>query len=337
MTEALGFEEIQQSANLALDKAGFSSWSLADFNLPEVVNTPNGSSAPVEYAVFGDLGAQHIVLEPTQYCARLRKPQHQLRLAAHQAALGKRYCVVGVQAYDPWQRALGHRDRRQLARGDFSPLAVRVLRVGEALQLKDDQDVAAYGYSLGADVSIQVAHTLIRDSWELNLRRIGAIDCARTVDRGAWRVASAVRDSSKDLFNNIIHGGCPALLEAHQIDPDVAQDKMRAAFDERISAGVIRYWLGHGLTNRAITCGFGTAASARQLKVILDSDRDLRVLVGRQKHSTVCPPEFIAALPKSGRLNLVEQEGDHSVDSNLRRSAAMILYFAGVTSVSGPA
>jgi hypothetical protein len=324
--------QYREAANEWLLDAGFFSQELASFNLPPISLAPNGDRAPVPYAVVGEPDAPNIVLEPTPFATDLRKPSHLLRLLAHQAVLGDDYAVVGVEAYSPFNGEYTHSERGLLRQGDFSPLAERVLRVAQALKMKDYQHVLPYGVSLGGDVAIQTTRDTLCNEHRgiICVDTMGAVEFARISNRGRAAVAGAMRDSSGRFYQNITASGMPALNQAWGLAPDAQPDHPHQGFDLRVGAGSLFYLLQTARNAFPLVDGLGTDRSAHQLKEILQRS-SVRVVLGVQKYSTVSSSGLVQQLERfSGGygLDTFVEYNDHSADDNLRTSAAMALYFA---------
>lgn len=328
------YESCMQAADDLLAISGFDYKNLAEIDLPDVMHAENGDKLAIPYAVFGDVDAPNVVLESAPMFTELASPHYMLRLKAQQEALGAAYALIGIQGFEPTKGSFTAKDRAEMVKGSFTPLSERVFRVGEELELdKYGQNVLAYGYSLGADVAIQVTNdTLTNPSRGVfDINALGAVEAARIANRGLVATQKAFGDSGKQLFDNVVASNFPALEEAWKIAP--FDGNARKKFDKAVIRGLAQYIRSGPKNNFAILRGFGTDASAVQLDRIMTSKATkIPVMLGRQYDSTVCTEDFHDEYFKRygtlTRFRRLAEEGDHSADDNIRKSAGRILYFA---------
>jgi hypothetical protein len=313
----------------------------------------NGTDAPVEYVVMGDMSAPHIILETAPHFTSVTAKHYELRLGAQQAALGNEFCVVGVGVSDPQKQLLTAKDHHDITKGDFSVFSTRLLRVAEHLPTTDSSHISLYGYSLGADVSAQTAsevmHNPSRGSFVLE--SLGVVEPARVAERGLLQVVGAMQSSGSKLFENIIASGMPVLNRAWGIS-EVTDDKkaIRKRFDRGVLSGLMRYCLvgvndnsyvkrpllETAQLNVAIARGFASDKTYDQ--VLTTVQEGVPVYVGRQTESKICPEEFINNLSAAAKkipdkhLVITQEANDHSADDNLRLSAARMLFFSQLIS-----
>lgn len=319
-------ERAHYDAALSLSSGSYHDETLEGAALPDVQDAHG-----VRFAQFGPKDAQHVILESAPYLTPLDKSHYLLRLRAQQAVLGEDYSVIGVEAFKP-AGGFSREDRKAFATGSFSLLAANVLRVAEATAVDDEQHHYAYGYSLGADVSVQTAYDVRTNPNRgvINLKGLGAIETARVADRG-FMVIKAMGDSGKGLARNIMASDSPALEEAWDVNADMSFADVEKKIGKGVNAGIAGYMRSGVLANLALIRGFGTDKSVSQLNLLAHTD--LPVVLGRQEGSTVCPPEFIDRYAdKPHFVTYTETGNDHSADDNLVGSAGRILHFARAVS-----
>ncbi|CAN5665134.1 hypothetical protein BH23PAT2_BH23PAT2_00510 [soil metagenome] len=314
-----------------MHEAGFSERTLDQMNLPENQTVEHGENR-IPYAIFGDRDARIVVPNATPYLTFM-DPHFKLRLAAKQAALGEDFCVVGIGAYEPAEQALSLEQRRKIKTGDFSPLSERMVRVVDSLKLNEEQSVMFDGYSLGGDIAVQTTHDILFDEHKgvCSVEALSVSECARMVRRGAALVTIAMAQSGKRLVENIVDSEVPSLLEAWNIDPNTDMKTTKKAVNSAVNRGAIKYWTSGIQDNWAITRGFGTDASKRQI-IDLADETQLLMLITRAKDSKVFPKQSLQDIATHTReregVLLGTEDNDHSGDDNIRRSAARILYLA---------
>lgn len=322
-------EQSVELANSRLEQAGFSQKSLSDLDMPAVEHIDYGGDRnQVAYQVHGDVGAPNVIVESTTFFTYLRNPHETLRQQVKQTALGPDYAIVAVDSYDPSVK-FGRHERKQLANGSFAPLSARELVVLDHLGLSDDQKLLSYGYSMAADVSLQLAHDTHFDPNRgiHKVEAVGALEMARSSNRGIVRVIGAMASSGKALVDNIMDSQMPALEEAWGVDNPA---KAKKAINGRANLSVLDYlWTGP-INNLDMGFGFGTDESTKQA-IELINGTNIPVLLGRELRSTVCGPEvFKRIISETDRIQDVDylvEDNDHSADDNLRLSAARIIYF----------
>ncbi len=123
MNQSPDILQARDQAHDALDAAGFfTNDTIEAFNLPPVELAENGEKPAIAYATYGNLDeAKTVVLEATPYSTNVDFEQIQLRMAAHQAALGPDFCVVSIQGFVADPKAFDKADRKQFAEGSFAP------------------------------------------------------------------------------------------------------------------------------------------------------------------------------------------------------------------------
>jgi alpha-beta hydrolase superfamily lysophospholipase len=257
-----------------------------------------------------------------------------MRLASQQTALGPDYNVVGVEAYNPKTADLTKRQRQKVAMGDFSPLTIPLFRVVEALGLNNNQDVAMYGQSLGGDLAMQFGHDVMFNPQRgvAPLSAIGAIEMARNIDRGRLGIIKAMTSSGGELAQNVVDSQSDALLEAWGVKlPAKSEKAMMKKINGKVNSDVGKYVFASLREAAAMTGGFGTDKSSSQAEALLRRTT-LPMFIARSLRSTVFDAATFANLRNEyeSRQNTIfyEENGDHSSDDNIRRSAARILYFA---------
>jgi len=329
MNQNINVPEARQQAHASLDAAGFfTEKTIEAFNLPPVELADNGEKPAIAYATYGNMDeAKTVVLEATPYSTNVDFEQIQLRMAAHQAALGPDFCVVSIQGFVADPKAFNKADREQFAKGSFAPITERMLRVADAVGIKDNQAVFAYGYSLGADAAVDLTHAVLTDPnrGTINITAVGAMEAARVMDRPRAAVLLAQNKSGKKLYQNSIDSNMPALNLALGID--LADPASKEKYDKEVMRGVTRYAFSSKLGNLAIMKAFGSDLSAKQLTEILKKTY-ATVVVGRQTESTISSHQLLEDLLKNDRdgLYLLEETNDHSADDNIRHSAGRIVW-----------
>ncbi|HSX44638.1 MAG TPA: hypothetical protein VLF39_00800 [Candidatus Saccharimonadales bacterium] len=318
---------IEESDN-RLESAGFNEQRLPDFQIPEIQHADNGPNQLVSYQVFGDRGAPNLIVESTTFFTYLKNEHESVRLLSKRQVLGPNFAIVAIDSYDPAEK-FSHAERKEIAHGSFAPLSQRELAVLDQLNPGADQNIYSYGYSMAADVAVQLANDsqFNPNRGTHDIKAVGAIEMARSVDRSMLAVMGAMNSSGKRLPENIMDSRMPALEEAWGID---GQDKYKKAVKGQVNSSVIKYILAGPANNIAMGRGFGTDTSTQQLTELL-INKSMPVLVGRQRQSTVCPSEVFDRLSDytdRADLTLLEEDNDHSADDNLRLAAARILYFA---------
>lgn len=327
----ISLEQAGFLADQRLESHGFAIKDLSSQLEMVELNYVECQAGNIPYAVVGSPGAQNMLIEDTPYFTDLNKDHFLLRLATKQQALGPDWAVTGLQTYSPYSNRLSHAERKQTAKGEFSPHAGRFLRVAEKV-IGLDQEAFINGYSKGADVAIQTVHDslLSPNRGTVEFRALAAYEPARFALRGL-KVVKDMGDSGKDFHKNVKASGSAALCEAFGIDAASEPEKTKKTFDIRTNAGIIKYVMRDVLGNLAHAQGFGTDSSLRQLTAILGQS-SLPVLLGVQMNSTVTNFNETEALKlkflNRQRFDLLIENGDHSADDNLRKSAARAIYFA---------
>lgn len=309
--------------------------------VPVIQGAKSDGIYEIPYVIMGNPDeAKHIIFESTPYFTPVSKPHYQLRLKAHQEALGEEFCVVGVDAFSSRAHTFSRSQLKKLKEGDFSPLSERVFRTIEEVGPSEEQTVSVGGYSLGGDVSIQAAYDTISDDNRgiVKLTRLKAIEPARVADQSVLTKAKAFGDSSNDFFLNVLCSDSDELLEAFGIDKSEDIGKARKKFDRRNIAGVIGYLASAPLANKALMQGLATDKSIKQLDHVLGSNEISAVLVGTSKNSGVSSDLVHGLINTYGfhyphkfaryRSELID--GDHSADDNIIASAMRQARFGGL-------
>jgi|GEM_PF-5178696 len=311
---------------------GFKTLALAELDMPEVQQADNFDKTEVNYVSVGPEDAPHVILHATPMFTRV-EPHFALRLMAQQKALGDEYRILGVEGYVPEPGAFDNAEKAQMRKGILAPIAARLLIAAEAANVTSEQKVYAYGYSLGADTAVQLTHDVLTDENRgvVNLQGVGAIEPARVIKRSPAKLfLGDFNASGKELYENVTASEVPALIEAFGAD---VEDPNKKAFDAVIAKGVLRYIRAGVKQNLAIVKGLSTDVTTRQLHTIIEQS-DMPVLIGRQKRSKITPASVLEELdtkhPDRTRLHFIHENGDHSADDNIRKSAARILFFAGL-------
>ncbi len=315
-----------------LEGAGFFSAGLSDLELVTPTTRMNGATL-VRFSAYGNPSeAETIVFEPLPGTVKLDDLTIQLRLKAQQTALGEDYALVGVELYNPRDIRLNRDERRTTSQGFFGPFALRLLKTIETVGPRDDQKVGLYGYSLGADVSVEAAYeNLTNETFgQTKIEHLGVYEACRMQNRGrvalqrAAKVGQAFKDSGPDLFNNIVNTASPALLEASGIDiNDPDAERKHAKSVEKV---VKKYITKDILGNIAISSGLGHDITIDQLKFLCQHKDMPWTTLGRMRNSTMSPPGVaFLHLPFVERLRTRLHDGDHSKADNLRYSAAFVL------------
>lgn len=319
-SDTLYFAEIYADQQLAT--ANFQNSSLEELQLPmvQVAEAPGGAQVP--YAVFGDLDAPSVVFVTSPYGCRVDDESQMVRLEAQQKALGDDACVVGLHVYEPGKLELSAKERQVIASGSFRPYADRVLSVIEAVDPRDDQDVILYGFSMGADVSVDTTYRMATDPQRgiRSVERLAAIEPARSQKRGAIAVVRAFATSGDDLYDNVLASGSAALLEARGIDPTDSRAKKK--HDAQVTKDVIRGNLRDVRGNIANIRGFATDETLGQLNDMIWDGVLPRTLVGRMTESPICTRVFMDTILPADNLAKFEVAGDHSLADNVSKSAA---------------
>lgn len=317
-----------------LAEAGFFSKSLADLEL-EQVNTVAAGNGVVRFSAYGSLEVEMVVVETLPGTVALSDPSIQLRLKAHHTALGAGQALVGVELYNPKDMKFNHSARKAIAHGSFRPFADRLFRTINHLGLGDDQRLALFGYSLGADVNVETAHQNLTNEnrGSRQIDSLGVYEPCRMRNRGrlalqrAMNVSAAFSKSGPDLFKNIVDTGSPALLGARGID--VNDPDAKKNHDKAVAKDVAKYTAQDLVGNIAITSGLGCNDSLWQLVEICKWPDMPSTTVSRMERTTMNPPGFPFTLlnhaPATGRLRVLSYNGDHSLADNLRQSAAFVL------------
>ncbi len=315
-------------ANLRLDTAGFEYLSFADLYIPPIKKAEAFDGSVVPYMQFGDRAeAKAFVFMPLAYSGSLSNPSEQVHMFAYQKVLGKDYCLVGVQPYDPKDNQYQKEDLKKIAKGDWQPMADRVLTVIKEVNPGDDQELILYGYSLGADVSVETAFQMLTNE-QRGIRKVdklGAVEYARGKDRGflgGLAIMRAFSKSGKNLFQNVVDSDSPALLEARGID--LSDPKAQKKHKKAVARSVTAYALSDIGATLAGFSGAATNRSLRQLNIIGKNRQDApRITVGHMDDSLICPDESTLYLERS--IRTFRESGDHSTGDNIRRSASFVL------------
>jgi pimeloyl-ACP methyl ester carboxylesterase len=325
--------EYEQFASERLSEAGFHEKTLEELSIPDIkqlVVIEDGKEKALNYIEMGDTNnAKHLVFTIPPYSTNIRDEFIQVRLSAQQAALGEQYALVGVQAHGTDDESLSWKQRKQVARGDFQPFADRAMAVMEHLKPRDDQTVSLYGYSMGADISTEVAY---QNLWNVHrgmreIESLGVYEPARVMKRGAIAVAAAFASSGDRLFENVIDSDSPALNESRGIDP--SDPKAKFKHDMWVNKTVGAASILHVPHTYAFLKGFGTPETVRQLEAITaDRLAPKRINVAQMEESGITPLEPIERLPDSIIRDL-DQKGDHSSADNVVRGAGFIMRSVG--------
>lgn len=315
----------EQIVENRFEESGFHGRMLADLELPHMNFADGPGDTAIPYAVLGGREAPHLVFATSPYGCRVSDESQLIRLKAQQIALGDEACVVGLHVYEPRSLELTSSERKLVSSGNFRPYADRVLSVIEAVEPRDDQKVSLYGFSMGADVSIETAYQVVTDAQRgiIPIDRLGAVEPARSTKRGAIAVAKAFSSSGPDLFDNVLASRSPALLEARGIDP--RDPKAKKKHDKDVGIGVTKDFMSDIAGGVANMRGFANDASLAQLNELIELDMLPRTSIGRATGSTICPPEFTARLRDSSKVETFSVSGDHSLADNIRRGAALMV------------
>ncbi len=312
----------------------FDQATLEKITLPECETVEHSDLVSVRFARFGNQDAPHQIIETAPYLTSIEDPHYKIRLFVQQKLLGENVSVIGVQPFDPKHADLSGPERKKVANGNFSPISDRILRVAEHLGI---ERAFAYGQSMGADVSTQLTYDATNDAnrGTLAIDALGALEPARVESRGPIKVAKAMAKSGKLLFKNVWDSDLPALYEAWDIDPEGDFDKQKKAFDSAVNKGGTKYMLASLGSNIALTRGFGTSESRRQLNAIVREGKTF-VMLGRQSLSEVCTSEFVDHMQNRHQdrpnFDSYTDEGDHSDDDNPVRSAGRLRHFVAKAS-----
>lgn len=321
------------------ERAGLAVKSIAELNLPNVQYAEAADKSHVPYAVFGDIyEAPFIMPIVAPYSTEIQSPHYLTRLHTTQTALGEDYAVVGIQVYHPKDQKLSPAQKSKISSGDFTPFVDRELAVLE--QLGTDQGYQTfkpYGQSMGADTQIELVHSNSFDPNKgvLNILGLGFVEPARTENRHPLRMMQAFASSGGELLKNVIESDSLALMQAWELNPGVTQKDAQKMFDRKLGFGVIRYWLADVLGNWAVTSGFATDTSLKQVEQLIPLG--IPMYGERSEDSNVFTPEAYASLEKAnsisqsvgrGNLVLVKVRGDHSKADNIREAGKSALRFA---------
>lgn len=332
------YTDYEMLAEYRLGEQGFHCRKLDKFDLPQPVTFGDGLRYSANWNDLDRMAdSSHLAISPLPYSTTLDDKSIQLRLATQQMALGDDYAVVGLEVYNPRVQPLTKNEREEVAAGSFKPFAQKVLSFVDALA-RDDQKVSLYGFSMGADVSVEAAH-INMFSAHGGIRPIdylGAFECAGMQNRGRLalqRVIStslAFRESGPDLWRNVVASRSPALLEAREISGiSPADEKLH---DKRVAKGVKNYISVDKRGSWALASGFGNAMSRYRLSDITASPGTMpKTTVGRMQRSTLMPEDFRDLLGESTKLVTAEYDEDHSAADRLTMSAAFILQTQRIT------
>jgi pimeloyl-ACP methyl ester carboxylesterase len=330
--------EFETLAQHRLRAAGFHEKSLADLELPQVQRLEFvGTPVNLCYIEMGNTAeAETVIFSVIPYSTTLEDNSIKVRLAAQQATLGPETAVVGVQVYEPVHQGLSPKQRELIAAGSFEPFADRLLMTMQLLNIREDQRISLYGFSMGADVSTEAAYSNIKNQNRgiARIERLGVFEPVRVMKRGAIAVAGTFGKSGKNLYQNVIDSDSPALLEARGIDlTDKRAAKKHAA---SVNRGVLGYNRKDIRGNYAILRGFGhdyTIARLNEMSLAGISNKDMpQMIVARLMDSGLTPRKALARLRTGENLEVFEYEGDHSAADKLQRSGAFVLQAAMASS-----
>lgn len=289
----------------------------------EGLRTPSGET--VLYWTAGDLAvARHVVISPIPFSTRVSDASMQVRLAAQQAVLGDEFAVVGVQDYEPGSQEYSRQQNRTIYKGDFSPMADRILAVVDGV-VSDEQLLHVYGYSRGADVGTQLVYNMVHDVNRgiAEVKTLGVVDAARTAERNVLQVFSDFGKSGNDLWTNVLQSTSSTLLEARGID--VHDERAEKEHQRAIERSVIRYFMSDLVGVVQYGRGTGTVLTLTQLAELSDRADSPSICIGRTQDSTVFPEGAFNKIKEDQIVNKFLIPGDHSVADRLQMSGALIV------------
>lgn len=321
---------------------GLDELTLEQLPNPAIYVVESADGARNRYQVFGDLqSASNLALMPLNYSTRLDDPSVRVGLDYKQRILGEDYAVVGVEVFSPAAK-LTDSQRKAVATGDFRPFAARLDTVVDHLGVVDDLQLFSHGFSFGADIVAQYAHSNTFDAKFGNhaIESYGIFDPSRTKPRlqqlGRLGASLAVElnfaGAGGDLYNNVIASDSVALLQANGIDPKKHFAKQR--FMTQIAFGLPRYVAANRADNWALIAGFGTSETVNQINELADS----RYIAASRSSNQPTPeaqlvlgevangisPGFLHSLQPSPNQRRYLIEGDHSVADNLKIGSALL-------------
>ncbi len=326
--------EYEILASHRLRAAGFHEKSLADLELPKEQRLKfEGTPVNLCYIEMGNTAeAETVIFSVIPYSTTLEDNSIKVRLAAQQTVLGPDAAVVGVQVYEPVNQGLSPKQRELVASGSFEPFADRLLMTVDLLNIREDQRIGLYGFSMGADVSAEAVYSNIKNHNRgiARIERLGVFEPVRVLKRGAVAVAGTFGKSGKNLYQNVIASDSPALLEARGID--LAYKRAAKKHADSVNKGVLGYNRKDIRGNYAILRGFGhdyTIARLNEMSLAGISNKDMpQMVVARLMDSGLTPQKALAKLRTGDNLEVFEYEGDHSAADKLQRSGAFILQTA---------
>lgn len=299
--------------------------TIAEFS---VVESPDGALNPT--MVFGDMtSAEIIVAETVFFGARITDPTQIDRFASHQEVLGKKFCVVATQVFDPVLNPFSREQQRVINGGSFVPFAERFASVIEGQEFDPDQELRLLGYSQAGDVAVQTVHSALHGKIELPSRvtMMGAMDFARTKDRWVPRMMGTFALSAPNMYENIVSSGSPALMESMGIDPSkrfMKQRHLARAVRETLAWGMVDVLGMYRLVN-----GFGTVESLIQVnEIVAHPDGPDRTTIGVSTEAQIFHDSGLELLVPDPKLAVIGFKEDHSacytgIDTELlRRSVA---------------
>lgn len=317
-------------AELRIEQNGLKEQSLDNIDLPVVEYARGSNDDYVPYFVYGDLTSQDLVFAVSPEGYRVEDKSIKLRLKAQQIAMGETFCVVGVNAYDSSVLGMTRKERKEVATGDFQLYADRVFSVIEALSPNEDQNISVYGYSLGADVSIETVYQNATNENRgiIDISKLAAVEPTRVAKRGMLAVIGAFSSSSSMLFENILDADIPALLEARDIN--LADPKNSKKHDKSVLRSVIYENLKDIPRGLANIQGAGSDMSKVQLEYLINEDMLPTTTIGQVIGSKVCSDEFVVSLEGSSsdksQLEIFRiANNDHSFAENIAKSGALMV------------
>ncbi len=193
---------------------------------------------------------------------------------------------------------LNRRERRIVSHGEFRPLTVPVLNYLSAQALRH---VEFMGYSYGAEVAAQAAADA--HEFDINVDKAVLIEPVAVANRSVISLLQDFLKSGERLEEYVQAADSPVLNEARQLADE----------------GKLRY-IGALLrpTNIAIARGLSKAGFMTRVSRALQSQQDMRVVVGWGKLSELSRPEnqraqtnLLRAMHKPKRVVSMPLEGMH--------------------------
>lgn len=311
---------LERFAEITWAENGFRGASLKDdFDPAEILVSEMPDGTAVRYSVHGDLeDAQHVVAIPTPFVTLLDSDAFQMQLEAGQELLGSEFCVVGIETHNPVDKIPGPL-RRGISEGDFNYFSGRILRALKHIGIREDQTLSLSGYSMSADVGVQLADDLATNPNRgvLRLDALSAFEPARTVKRYAILKLLDFKASGKDFFDNVVAGDLRPQLDAWDIDPNGDLDAQFKAFEKMIGRDFTHKIRKDPAGHFAMAQGFGTTVTLEQIRRVDASGAAVPMIVGRFIGSKIFPAQAFYDLQRDlPGHQYVEEEGDHSRGSD---------------------